>query len=130
MGKATLHPMRSKSRGHGRHVSGGEYGTVDSPVSRADALNSLGSVVYALRTRDGLIKIGFTSRLGGRAGNLGGMDRLLAVRMGATVADEQAIHDTLSGLAVRGREYYPPVPEVLHLVNEMRRKLRQPPIAA
>ena len=52
------------------------------------------------------------------------------IRTGATLADEQEIHASLSGLAVRGREYYPPVPEVLHIVNEMRRKLRQPGIDA
>lgn len=91
-------------------------------------LSALGSVVYAIRTRDGLIKIGFTADLGQRYSALGRMGNILGWAPG-TRADEAAIHRSFHGLAVQGREYYPDHPRVLSLVNEMRRDLGQEPLA-
>ena len=84
-------------------------------------LTCLGPVVYAIQTGD-LIKIGHTTNLAKRAAVLGGYSNLLAWRPG-TLDDEQAIHASLHGVAVRGREYYPAVPQVLAVVNEMRNGL-------
>lgn len=128
MGKTTQHiGMRGKSHNMKRSITAAGQAPAES---RSRTLNSLGPVVYAIRTPDGLIKIGFTKRLAVRASALAGLDKLLAIRLGATFDDEQAIHASLDGLAVRGREYYPPAPEVLAVVNEMRADLHQQPIAA
>lgn len=80
-----------------------------------------GPCVYAVRTKDGLVKIGWTSDLGQRLGDYRLTARdVLAVRLGATPDDEAAIHKRLSGHAVRGREWYNPQPEVLAVINDMR----------
>jgi len=86
-------------------------------------------VVYAFRTRDGLIKIGHTKDIAQRAGSLGGgLRSLLALKPG-TYADEQEIHRSLKGRAARGREYYPADdPAVLAVVNEMRAAMGFEPI--
>ena len=92
------------------------------PAEEADSvtelLTCLGSVIYAIRCGD-MIKIGYSTNLARRAAVLGGYANLLAWRPG-TLADEQAIHASLDGLAVQGREYYPAAPRVLAVVNEMR----------
>lgn len=93
-------------------------------------LQALGSVVYAVRTKDGLIKIGCTTDLARRARQVGyGMKSILAWRVG-TVEDEAAIHASLNGLAARGHEWYPWDERVLAVVNEMRGELGIPPVAA
>lgn len=93
-------------------------------------LNSLGAGIYAVRTADGLIKIGQTSHLGNRIRSYGTGRELLAIRLGATFADEQAIHESLAGHSVRGREWYAPAQPVLDVVNAMRADLGQEPIPA
>ena len=104
---------------------------VERPHYEASAvtelLTGLGPVVYAIRTGD-LIKIGYTINLAHRAAVLGGYNNLLAWRSG-TFDDEQAIHASLAGLAVQGREYYPADLRVLAVVNEMRNRLGLPVLA-
>lgn len=90
------------------------------PRVTSDLLNSLGHVVYAIQTRDGHIKIGFTTRLANRCGQLGGGPKSLIGFVRGELADESAIHARLKGLAIRGREYYPWHPRVVAVVNEMR----------
>ena len=96
-----------------------------TPVT--ELLTGLGPVVYAFHAGD-LIKIGYTTNLAHRAAVLGGYSHLLAWRSG-TFDDEQAIHASLAGLAVQGREYYPADPRVLAVVNEMRNSLGLPVLA-
>lgn len=86
-------------------------------------LSALGPVVYAIKTRDGYVKIGWTANLGQRYSNLGHARDILGWQSG-TLDDEQEIHRSLAGLAVRGCEYYSPTDlRVLAIVNAMRRSL-------
>lgn len=87
----------------------------------------VGPVVYAIRTKDGLIKIGHTANIYERALGLGGLKSILALRPG-TYDDEQAIHRSLIAHRAKAREYYHPAPEVLAVVNEMRAGNRMDPI--
>lgn len=99
-------------------------------LSRGHMLNGLGPVIYAVRLPDGLVKIGFTSTLARRCSQLGGMDGLLAVRLGATYAEEQALHDSLAEHVAHGREFYHPTTEVLAVLNAMRDEIGMPPLVA
>ena len=108
-----------------RHV---DAGLQRPSVTRTETLNALGPLVYATRTRDGLIKFGFTRHLAQRVGEFGGMASILAVRLGCTYADEQELHDSLQQHVARGREYYHPTAEVLAVVNLMRSDLGMPPL--
>ncbi len=104
--------------------SQGRWGPAITPL-----LAALGPVIYAIRTRDGLIKIGFTTNLGQRYSSLGSQRDILAWRPGS-YAEEQALHDQLSAHVCRGREWYHPHPEVLAVVNAMRGDLGQTPLAS
>jgi hypothetical protein len=85
-------------------------------------------LLYAVRTRDGLIKIGFTTDLVNRMQGIeGGVTEVLAFKPGGR-ADELKIHRSLDGHAAHGREYYHPTPSVLRVVNEMRAGLGLDPI--
>lgn len=85
-------------------------------------------LVYAVRTSDGLIKIGGTARMPERLTELGATE-ILALRHG-TREDEMEIHRALKGYSAHGREFYPPLPKVLAIVNDMRADLGLDPIAA
>ena len=86
------------------------------------------SLIYAVRTRDGLIKIGCSTDLVTRLDHIkGGVEEILALKPG-TFADELAIHRSLRGHATEGREYYFPTPSVLRAVNAMRAPLGLDPI--
>lgn len=86
-------------------------------------LEAIGPVVYAIRTKDGRVKIGHTSNLARRCKQVGsGMKSILGFTPG-TREDEGAIHRRLDGLATEGREWYPECDEVLAVVNEMRAAL-------
>lgn len=95
------------------------------PVPARTLLNSLGSVLYAVRLPDGLIKIGYTTNLNNRLLKLKSQ-KLLAFRFGDR-ADETAVHQSLSSHCARGREYYHPAPDVLAVVNRWRVDLGLPP---
>lgn len=94
----------------------------------ASALSALGPVLYAVRLRDGLIKIGYTERLAGRMADLSAVE-LLGFRFGSR-ADEAALHDRLRPSVNRGREYYLPTPEVLAVVNGWRAAWGRSPVSA
>lgn len=97
----------------------------------ADALRAIqadGLLIYAVLTKDGLVKIGATRDLAQRRHRInGGTAQILAIKPG-TRADELAIHHSLRGHAVEGREYYLPTPAVLKIVNAMRAPLGLEPI--
>ena len=91
-------------------------------------LAALGPVLYAAKTRGGHIKIGWTSNLAARQRHHGKISDILAWRTG-TPEDEQAIHTELSGLAIKGREYYSPTDRhVLAIVNAWREDMGIPPV--
>lgn len=86
-------------------------------------------LIYAVRTSDGLIKIGGSADLINRLDHIkGGTAEILAMKPG-TRHEERDIHRGLTGHATQGREYYLPTPSVLRVVNEMRVPLGLEPIA-
>lgn len=103
----------------------------ETSISRepaSPALTSLGQVVYAVRTKDGLVKVGFTVDLARRARQVGyGMKSILGWRQG-TREDEVAAHALLRSALARGKETYTPTPAVLAFVNGMRSDLGVRPI--
>lgn len=90
------------------------------PRVTSGLLKALGHVVYAIQTRDGNIKIGFTTDLAHRCTQVGYGQKAIIGFMRGEMSDETAIHRRLNGLAVHGREYYPWHPQVIAVVNEMR----------
>ena len=93
--------------------------TVWRRQSRASLLRDLGPVIYFLRV-GGLVKVGFTRDLAQRLPDYPPDTALLAWRTGATLADEQALHEQLSPHTAARREWYHPTPEVIALVNQAR----------
>lgn len=90
---------------------------------RPDALrevNAMGTVIYAVRRTDGVIKIGYTADLWRRSKEIGG--EILAYQY-ASLADEKALHATLVDHRAHSQEYYKPTPEVMAVVNVMRMRL-------
>ena len=93
-----------------------------------EALANLGEVIYAIRCPDGLIKIGWTTRLRHRRYFYGGgFDAILAVIPG-THDEEQALHERFRPYRAKGHEYYHPTPEVLSFINEIRERAGIPPV--
>lgn len=86
-------------------------------------VSALDPVVYAIRRRDGIIKVGWTSDIARRSKELGG--EVLAFQFG-TREDEKALHARLADHLAHGREYYYPTPFVVSVINEMRQRLRLP----
>jgi hypothetical protein len=104
----------------------------DDIPSRHVALRSLGQVVYAIRTADGLIKIGSTADLDNRLKwytATHGEHELLCFIPGALV-DERALHDRFVAHRAHGREWYYPTPEILDWINTNRQQLGLDPVAA
>lgn len=100
--------------------------------ARNDALRALqGSadlLIYAVRTNDGLVKIGGSADIVNRLDHIkGGVSEILAIKPG-TRHEERDIHRALSGHATDGREYYLPTPSVLKVVNAMRAPLGLEPV--
>lgn len=98
--------------------------------SRTALAREVGDVVYAVRCRDGAIKIGWTSNIRNRIRELRvPLDGILALVPG-TLEDEQAVHAGLVEHRAHGREFYHPTPEVIAVVNEMRATYNLPLLAA
>lgn len=121
--RKTLHSITA-----GHHRDGiQQRPTYTPPAERNAAMRAFGSVVYACRLPDGVIKIGHTGDLATRTRAIGG--ELLAFVPG-TFDDEHAIHARLADHVHHGREWYFPTPGVLAVVNEMRARLGMEPVAA
>lgn len=74
-------------------------------------------MIYAVRTDDGLIKIGCSVNVARRSYTVG--FEILGLRNG-DYDDEAAIHAQLRDHVARGDEYYHPTAAVLAVVNAMR----------
>jgi len=74
-----------------------------------------------------VVKIGHTTDLAARYRTLHATE-VLAFTPG-TLADEQALHDSLADHVHHGREWYYPTPGVMAVVNEMRDALGLEPVA-
>jgi hypothetical protein len=126
--------MRKRGRNthiHGIGGNGSEAQRLTAPITtqeRNEIMRALGSVVYAVRLPDNVIKIGCTTNLPARLSALGA-EELLAFKPGSYDAEE-LIHESLVSHRHHGYEYYHPVPEVYAVVNEMRTALGMDPIAA
>jgi hypothetical protein len=93
-----------------------------------EAMADLGDVIYAIACPDGLIKIGFTTKLLHRRHQHGAaFEDILAVMPG-TYEEEQLIHQSLREHVARGQEYYRPHPDVVDFVNEIRSRAGISPI--
>ncbi len=97
-------------------------------VQLADICRELGPVVYFIRTKDGLVKIGHTSNLANRKRNFGSGWHHILVVMRGSAEDEKYLHETFRPLLARGREYYRPEPPLLHHINLIRRRLGVPDV--
>lgn len=84
------------------------------------------SVIYAVQFPDGVIKIGCTTNLVRRRYGYR-QHEILGFRPG-DMAEEKAIHETLSPHLAWGREWYHPVPAVLDVVNGMRAHFNLEPL--
>ena len=84
-------------------------------------LQALGPVVYAIRCKDGAIKIGHTTDYAMRRRSFDTRPGATLALMPGTVEDEQEIHERLIAHRAHGQEYYHETPEVVAVVNEMRR---------
>jgi hypothetical protein len=90
----------------------------------------LGSCVYFIRCKDGLIKIGWTSDLAQRKRSFGsGWQHILAVLPGDS-DDERRLHKQFAAHLARGREYFTAAPELVEHINEIRVRMGVQPIAA
>lgn len=98
--------------------------------SKTAQARDIGPLVYFIRSRDDLIKIGYTADLANRCMWFGGWSTVLAIVAGATMADEHALHERFAESLARGREYFHPTPDLIGHINEIRGRLGVPAIAA
>lgn len=115
-----------------RAIQHGGSGAEALRAQRAEisaAARDLGPVIYGVLTKDGLIKLGYTTDLWNRLYNYGiGMrnpKRLLMVKPG-TLADEQIIVGRFAAHVVHGREYFRPAREILDYINSVRAEMGVP----
>lgn len=98
--------------------------------AQIDAMAQLDSVVYAVLTLDGLVKIGRSENLRERMKfyRISGRDmtRLLVVFPGSLPEERMAQRVVAAHLA-RGKEYFHPHPDVIRWVNESRDRMGVPP---
>lgn len=91
---------------------------------------SLPPVVYFMRTRDDLIKIGYTTDLSQRKRHFGsGWDHVLAVKPGNR-EDEKELHRRFAQHLARGEEYFRPARPIIDYINTLRLALGVKPIPA
>lgn len=127
--------MMARESGH-RHAFDPAYAYQFSDESlpftqAASRLTEDGSVLYAIRLSDGIIKIGWTSNLCRRWRQLVNTDKaeqFLGFTFGSR-DEETELHRQLSAHVARGREYYHPHSDVLEIVNNWRSALGREPIA-
>ena len=119
----------ASSLSHTRHESQRRSdSTIDD--TKLSLARDCGPVIYAVRHKDGAIKIGFTTNVYNRMRTLGcGLDDLLALVPG-TLEQEQDIHSGLVAYRHHAHEYYHPHEQVLAVVNQMRATFDLKPIAA
>jgi len=100
-------------------------GPRESPTRAA---RDLGDCVYAVRTPDKLVKIGFTSNLDRRIRGFGAVWADVLLALPGSYADEKALHDRCAPYLARGREYYFPALELMAWINDERLRLGAGPV--
>lgn len=89
----------------------------------------VGPCVYFFRTKDGLIKIGFTTNLGNRRHWFGiGWNQILAIIRPGDLDIERAHHAQFAEHLARGREWFHPAPDLIDYINDIRSRLGVPPV--
>lgn len=83
----------------------------------------LGDCVYAVRTPDRLVKIGFTSDLDRRIRQFGCKWTDVLLAKAGSYDDEALLHKRFAPYLARGNEYYFPAIEVMQWVNEERARM-------
>lgn len=120
---------------HGRHSAGSRQALghglesatrKDTPTSIA---RELGPCVYAVRTPDRLIKIGYTTDLDRRIRGFGSVWDDVLLALPGTPNDEAALHARFAPYLARGREYYFPTIEIRQWINAERDRLGAAAIA-
>jgi len=109
-------------RGRRRILPESNYGSL---TQMADELPP---VVYFMRDRDGLVKIGHTTNLAVRRRAFGsGWGHILAIIPGSR-EDERAMHARFAKHLAHDREYFHPAPELIAYINTLREALGVPPL--
>lgn len=110
-------------------VTGGR--THHEKIEQGEALDAIfgnQQVLYAIRIKGGVIKIGCSAQIRKRRNWIQGVEILALVP--GDFDQEAAIHAQLAAHVHHGREWYNPTPEVLAVVNDMRAEFNLDPIAA
>lgn len=102
---------------------------VNRPDSATSIARELGACVYAVRTPDRLVKIGFTTDLDRRIRGFGSVWADVLLALPGTPDDEAALHHRFAAYVARGREYYFPTIEIMQWVNTERTRLGAPAVA-
>lgn len=120
--RATLTPGRAREAAKSRYQQ------------ISEAAFQVGTVLYGIRTRDDLVKIGFTTKLWKRLGDYGinhlNVAHWLLFVVPGTYEEEQEIHLLLREYRERGEEYYRPADEVLEVVDAFRKRCGLDALAA
>lgn len=107
---------RPHALGHGLEPSG----QTDTPTRAA---RDLGPCVYAVRTPERLIKIGYTTNLDRRIRSFGSVWSDVLLALPGTLDEEAALHARFRPHLARGHEYYFPTDDLVAWVNEHRERL-------
>lgn len=102
------------------------FGQVARPSRRdtaSAASRDLGPCVYAVRTPERLIKIGFTTNLDRRIRQFGSVWADVLIALPGTLEDEAALHARFEPYLARGREYYYPCREIVEWIDQERSRL-------
>lgn len=96
----------------------------DARRSKTAISRELGACVYFIRCQDGLIKIGFTTRLWGRKCHFAAKwTDVLAVIADGSLELERSMHERFAAHLAHSREYFHPAPELIAYINEIRVRL-------
>lgn len=91
--------------------------------SRTSLARDLGACVYAVRTPDRLIKIGFTTNLGQRIRAFGSVWDDVLLALPGTKAAEKELHERFERYRARGDEYYFPCRELVEWIEAERERM-------
>lgn len=95
----------------------------DKPDNPTSVAKELGACVYAVRTPDRLIKIGFTTNLGQRIRAFGSVWSDVLLALPGDKATEKELHTRFERYRARGAEYYFPCRELVEWIEGERERM-------
>lgn len=107
-------------------IVSGHWPTKTRAATATSASRDLGDCVYAVRTPDGLVKIGFTSDLDRRIRAFGSKWADVLLALPGSLDAEAELHTRFKPYLARGREYYFPCAELMDWINGERERLGVP----